>query len=162
MPSPLFPSGLITPGPRPCLSCHVRGPLPAFMPSPALFCLVPSPSRALATCNRDPWLSVLTSHVHAHAACVRLPACVCPSVRSPSSASSTWTPFVGGATSIRHVGSEDGLSCGLSSRRRLSCCCRSYVLSVLGGSPWVVLSTEPSRLSCDQHSFIGGSRGVHF
>ena len=27
---PLFPSGLITPGPRPCLSCHVRGPLPAF------------------------------------------------------------------------------------------------------------------------------------
>ena len=34
-------SPLGSPGPGPCLSCHVRCPLPAFVPPPVLFCLVP-------------------------------------------------------------------------------------------------------------------------
>ena len=64
--------------------------------------------------------------------------------------SHAWTPRVGGAMRVGPEASH------VYSRQSVS----QSVGPALGGSPWVVPGTEPSRLSCDQHSFIGGSRGA--
>ena len=66
--------------------------------------------------------------------------------------------------SLSHVGLEIGLVMWYivpsSSVQSLSITRSCLSWEALYG--WCSARTEPSRLSCDQHSFIGGSRGVHY